>query len=409
MGFYQKKDEDNDVIEGVEVIGRGEGPDGLEENPIDLVSGESAEDIASGVTAEAAAEAAEAQKLADAQDDALMEGIAELEDEDTAAEEPADADESVDEDTSEANSQTTDDEESAQHHMHMHGHGHACECSGNHHASKKLSVIALAAVVLVVLAGVCGYFIGSSGSGVQGTGTSLIEEKQLDTTVARWTFKGKSHQVSAREAIEVQYSLERAKNADNKYQLPSTETVIGYVRNKILLSEAESRGLSATDDEMKTYAEKSVGTSDYDQMAKQYGLTKDQAKDIVRQNTIISKLYEEIAPKNDAGAAPEAPAEPENGDKQQATKDYASYIINLAGKEWDSEKGTWASQDGPYFKALGKEEFSAESATYAQAQSAYYVAYQQYLAKNQNSKSTWQEFANKLYSEASVTVSGLYV
>ena len=45
MGLIQKKDE-KDEIDGIQIIERGEGPDGDEEEKIDLVAGTSAEHIA---------------------------------------------------------------------------------------------------------------------------------------------------------------------------------------------------------------------------------------------------------------------------------------------------------------------------------------------------------------------------
>lgn len=51
MGLIQKKDE-KDEIDGIQIIERGEGPDGDENEKIDLVAGTSAEHIAAGTTAE---------------------------------------------------------------------------------------------------------------------------------------------------------------------------------------------------------------------------------------------------------------------------------------------------------------------------------------------------------------------
>ena len=51
MGLIQKKDE-KDEIDGIQIIERGEGPDGDEDEKIDLVAGTSAEHIAAGTTAE---------------------------------------------------------------------------------------------------------------------------------------------------------------------------------------------------------------------------------------------------------------------------------------------------------------------------------------------------------------------
>ena len=74
MGFIQKKDK-KDEIDGIQVIGRGEGPDGVEENSVELVAGESAEHIAAGTTAAQAEAEEQARMVADADDEALKEGI----------------------------------------------------------------------------------------------------------------------------------------------------------------------------------------------------------------------------------------------------------------------------------------------------------------------------------------------
>lgn len=71
MGLIQKKDE-KDEIDGIQIIERGEGPDGDEEEKIDLVAGTSAEHIAAGTTAEEEDARLEAQIAADAADENLM-------------------------------------------------------------------------------------------------------------------------------------------------------------------------------------------------------------------------------------------------------------------------------------------------------------------------------------------------
>ena len=68
MGLIQKKDE-KDEIDGIQIIERGEGPDGDEEEKIDLVAGTSAEHIAAGTTAEEEDARLEAKIAADAADE----------------------------------------------------------------------------------------------------------------------------------------------------------------------------------------------------------------------------------------------------------------------------------------------------------------------------------------------------
>lgn len=120
---------------------------------------------------------------------------------------------------------------------------------------------------------------------------------------------------------------------------------------------------------MKKYAEDSIGTSDYKTMATQYGVSKDQAKQIVRQSATLQKLYKKKVGDSSA-SMPTAPTEPADGNEETASKDYADYIINLAGDEWDSEKGTWKDADSTYAKAFADDAFTADSATYKQAMTA---------------------------------------
>ena len=377
MGLIQKKDEKS-VIDGIEVIGRGEGPDGVDENPVELVAGESAEHIAAGTTAAAEDAKAEAQMIADADDEALK---------------PKD-DEGDAADDAEA-SPVAD---------------HAAGKRGGHRLPANHGVLFLVlAVVLIIVAGIGGYFVGNGGFGAKGAGTATLSEDQLDTPVATWSYNGEKHTVTAREAIEAQYSLDKVKDSDGKYPAPTAETITSYIRNQILLKEAEGRNITVTDDEMKSYAEEQLGSSDYKTMAEQYGLSEDQAKQIVKENTTINKLYQQIVPKDSSAAQPTAPTAPADGNTETASKEYADYIIKLAGDEWDSSKGTWASEDGPYYKALKDEKFTADSATYAQAQSAYYVAYQQYSEQSQSTQTEWNKFANGLYAKADLDLYGLYV
>ena len=356
MGLIQKKDE-KDEIDGIQIIERGEGPNGDENEKIDLVAGTSAEHIAAGMTAEEEDARLEAQIAAEAADENLMP-------------------EEQDEDDSD-----TDD-----------------------HAFKHKKTMIAAFVVAIVIAAVVGFFIGFGGKGV---GSATLTEDQLDSTVASYSYNGKKSDITAREAIESQYSLDTVKDSDGNYTAPSADVILSYVRNKILLDAAEDEGITVSSKEMKKYAEDSIGTSDYDTMAKQYGVSKDQAKQIVRQSATLQKLYKKKV--GDASASmPTAPTEPSDGNEDTASKDYADYIINLAGDEWDSSKGTWKDADSTYAKAFADDAFTADSATYKQAITAYYTAYQQYSSQASSASSKWTEYANGLYAKANISIYGLF-
>ena len=273
----------------------------------------------------------------------------------------------------------------------------------------KLPIAVAAVMIAAVVFAIGGYFVGSGGFGGHGTGTSALSEDQLDDVVASYTYNGARHDITARQAIETQYSVDNVKNDDGTYDAPSAETILGYVRTQILLADADARGIEVTDDELTAYAEEALGSSDYDQLAEQYGVTADQAKEIVRENCLQQKLLEQVVPDSAGAAAPEAPSEPADGNNETVDKQYADYIIGLAGDEWDSEAGTWARTDGPFYQALSGEDWSADGATYTQAQTAYYVAYQQYATQTTESQTAWADYINGLYANANVEVYGLYI
>ena len=82
---------------------------------------------------------------------------------------------------------------------------------------------------------------------------------------------------------------------------------------------------------------------------------------------------------------------------------------NLSGnREWDSSKGTWKDENSTYAKAFASDAFTADSATYKQAMTAYYTAYQQYSSQASSASSKWTEYANGLYAKANISIYGLF-
>lgn len=417
MGLIMKKDdsEDNEYIDGIEVVGRGEGPNGDDEvEHVEIHEGLTAEDI-SGKTAAAEAERElEADpELLDA--DAEEGGAADAD----AADADADAEDAGAADAGEADGEPepegVEDSEPA---ADASADSSAAAPAATPRAARpkktrmqrammgKHKYFIAGALAAVIVAGVSGYFLGSGGFGSKGVSAPVFAESELDATVATWKFKGASHKISAREAIESQYSLDSVKDEDGNYPAPSADAVLSYVRNRILLEEASKQGIELSDEDLSSSAEASLGTSDFSAIADQYGVSEDQAKQIVREQGTIQKLYQSVM--DDAPAMPKAPAEPESGDENEAKAEYAAYIIDLAGKEWDAEAGAWAKLDGAYATALAGEEITPESATYAQAQKAYAVAYQQYMLESQGVNAKWTSYVNELFGEADVELFGLY-
>lgn len=417
MGLIMKKDdsEDNEYIDGIEVVGRGEGPNGDDEvEHVEIHEGLTAEDI-SGKTA-----AAEAERELEADPELLD---ADAEDAGAADADAADAD-ADGEDAGAADAGEADGEpepegvEDSEPAADASADSSTAVPAATPRAARpkktrmqrammgKHKYFIAGALAAVIVAGVSGYFLGSGGFGSKGVSAPVFAESELDATVATWKFKGASHKISAREAIESQYSLDSVKDEDGNYPAPSADAVLSYVRNRILLEEASKQGIKLSDEDLSSSAEASLGTSDFSAIADQYGVSEDQAKQIVREQGTIQKLYQSVM--DDAPAMPKAPAEPESGDENEAKAEYAAYIIDLAGKEWDAEAGTWAKLDGAYATALAGEEITPESATYAQAQKAYAVAYQQYMLESQGANAKWTSYVNELFGEADVELFGLY-
>lgn len=405
MGLVVKKDDFRDEEDrDIEIIERGAGPDPEADNPVELIG--RAKDPAADAEAAHQAMLEQEAQLNRATSERLARERAAAEGEDAAAEKDAHTGAHFSTGADDRDVQGSADEGMA---MSEEKSPARAGGSGNGGGNVKLPIAIAAVVIAAIVFAIGGYLLGSGGFGGKGTGTAALSESQLDDVVATYTYNGAHHDVTARQAIETQYSVDNVKNDDGTYAAPSADTVLGYVRTQILLDDAASRGIEVSDDDMASYAERALGSSDYDALAEQYGVTTDQAKQIVRDNCTQQKLYEQVVPDGASATAPEAPEEPADGNNETVDKKYADYIINLAGDEWDSETGTWASEDGPYYQALSGEEWNADGATYTQAQTAYYVAYQQYASQASEGQTAWADYINGLYANANVEVYGLYI
>jgi len=285
--------------------------------------------------------------------------------------------------------------------------------------------IAVAALVVGILIG--NFAMGGGGASSGSTlGKTTLTEAELDTTVGTYVSGGKSVAITAREVIEQSSSLESAKDADGNYAVPTADTVLTVARNKIIAGEAENRGITVSDEDLSSYAEETLGTSDIDSIASSYGMDAETVKSLLRQSAQMTKLRDDVVDA-ELSDAPESPSLPDyattkedgtslsteeleaaqNEANKKPTAEYAAYIIALAGDEWDAEKGTWAADDGKYATALAEYEVTADAATYEAAQAAYYVAYQDYSAAQSEVSEQWTKFVNELLSNSSITISTL--
>lgn len=263
----------------------------------------------------------------------------------------------------------------------------------------------LCAVVGLVIGVLVGKFALGGGAG-SAVGKTSLSEAELDSVVATYTYEGVRHDVTAREVIEESTSLDAALQSDGTYAMPTADDVLAYARNQIIASEAESRGITVTEDEVTQYATDTLGTADFATIAANYGLTEDVAKSLIENAAVMAKLRDEVVTTT-LPDYPEAPVAPEDGSADAASADYAAYVISLVGDEWDADNNTWASTDGPFYTALSAYPISNDSATYEAATAAYYVAASNYSAVSQQVSAEWTAFVNSLLSGASLELGSL--
>ena len=267
--------------------------------------------------------------------------------------------------------------------------------------------IGVGAVVLFALGIVIGRFL-LGGGGATGSlnGRTTLSEGELNTPIASYTYNGQTKEVTAREVIENTSGLDAAKQSDGTYAVPAADKIIGYVRNALVVAEAQSQGISVSDQEVSDYMQTNFKTTDVSQVASAYKLSEDVAKKLIN-DAVIMKKYRDKVLTTKLPDAPQAPTAPEDGNSETTSQEYAQYIIGLAGDELDAMNNTWASQDGDYYKQLSAYSISKDSASYAAAQTAYQVAMSKYSAVASKASQEWSQKINEILGKASIAVYSL--
>jgi len=267
------------------------------------------------------------------------------------------------------------------------------------------AAIAVAALIVGVLVG---RFVLGRTTTVSLNGATTFSEDQLDNTIATYVYDGKTYNVTAREVIEANTSLDSAANDDGTYNVPTADDTVSFARNQIVLQAAKDQGLSVSDDDVSQYATDTLGTDDYSTIASNYSLDEDTTKSILSDAALMKKLRDSVVTTT-VPTSPTAPTAPSDGNSDTATAEYAQYIIALAGDEWDSTNNTWAGTDGTYYAALSSYAISNDSATYAAAEAAYYVAYSAYNTASSSVSTEWTNYVNTLLSNATIQIGSLAV
>lgn len=301
---------------------------------------------------------------------------------------------------------------------------------------EKLSMGAWLGITVAAL--VIGLLIGSFAlGGAAGAGSALnkssLTEGELDTVVATYSKDGNKSNITAREVIEMTSSLEASKDEEGNYSVPSADNILYAVRNTIAIKEAENRGINPTDEDLLNYAEETLGqTPDFEAIATANNIDVDTVKKLLADSYRIHELQVQVGGDMTA-TEPEYPTEPEytttktvtdetTGEEteeslsdeeiqaaqetayNESKKEYAEYIIALAGDEWDAENNKWASEDGPYAKALASYEVTNDGASFLAAYAAYQVAYSAYSDAQSAYYSQITDYLGQLYSNSSITI-----
>lgn len=263
--------------------------------------------------------------------------------------------------------------------------------------------IAVVALVVGVLAG--HYLLGSSGT-ISLDGRTTLAASELDSTIATYTFDGQTTAVSAREVlVEANGGADPSANDDGTYDIPTASTVLTYVQNQIILQDAEDRGITASDEDVDEFVEESFGT-DLATLASSWGIEEDAAREMVAEAVIMRKLQDSVA----STTLPDLPDEPEapaDGGEDEPTAEYAQYIIDLLGDEWDADADTWARTDGSYYATLSSYDISNDSATYAAATAAYGVAASEYQEAYTQISEELGDYSAALLSRATIQLGSL--
>ena len=235
---------------------------------------------------------------------------------------------------------------------------------------------------------------------------AALTEAELDTVVATYTYAGETLSITARAAIEDSTSVEAVKNDDGTYAAPTADMILTCARNQILARLVAEAGIEVSDEELASYAEQTLGTSDFSEIAAYYQMDEDQARRIVGDAVAVAKLRDQVA--GSAGEAPQPPTAPADEEgATSATEEYGSYVAGLLGESWDAASQTWADTDNAYYQALAASDFDGTAASYQTAQTAYYVAYALYQEQVAEQRAVWTDYVNGYFGQATISIATL--
>ncbi len=265
------------------------------------------------------------------------------------------------------------------------------------------------AICLIIGLLIGSFFLGGPSAGL---GVSTVPESGLDKTIATYNYNGK-HNITIRELMEAYSTVDMFKTTDPEgnevYRVPSSDSVISYVRTRVIDNLADSKGIKISDEELAEAIKNTYnveGDENIDALAKQFGVDTPKFKTLMTQQLKGEKLIKSyMGDEKDIPAAPEQPKTPEKDAEKTPTEEYAQYIINLVGSAWDGAAGKWADDESPYAKTLvGDMAFDGQKATFSQASVVFSIASQTHQEAVAKSQMAAFEEINKAMNSTSVTI-----
>jgi len=266
--------------------------------------------------------------------------------------------------------------------------------------SKKAFAVCAALVMALALPAVGGCSGAADAGSADGTATladtglgkTTVTEDELDTAIGAYVYNGKTQEVTIREVLEAGAGLESYVDEDGNYAVPTADDVLDYSRDQVIIAVMDEEGIEVDDAYIEQYEMDYLGTTDLESIAELYSMDVEQLEYLVNMGARANALKEQVVSVQD----PDKPTAPESEDDYStATEEYAQYIIEIAGDEWDAEGGTWADASGDLAAQLPS--FDGKTASYEDAYNAWYVLASQVQTE-------WAEYINGIYSEAQIVV-----
>ena len=227
-----------------------------------------------------------------------------------------------------------------------------------------------------------------------------VSEAELDSVMGSYKVGSTTREVTVRDAILEEGTLDAAKLEDGTYRMPSADTVLALARNELLIQEADHRGIEATQSDIDAYALEIVGTSDIAQVAGIMGLDETAARESLARSATIKKLRDEVVG-HTVLTEPVPPEAAPEGAEDTMLPQYGEYVIELAGDEWDRAANMWADENGRFRSGLRDYTITNDGATYSAALAAYEIAYAAYSEEEAAVAAVWTTYVNELLTESS--------